>query len=198
MTDSEHQTPEAPKAPEAQPAATAPPPTPPSTDPRIVAPQRTPFLAGVLSAVLPGFGNVYNGLFTRGLLNFLIFVSIFFTAIQSNGGPELALLLPAMLFTWLFGIVDAYRNSMLINLGATEMELQDNLPDMKAGGGLAVGVALFLIGLYGFLTQALDFDLTIIFDYWYLILMGFGGWLIFHGLQSRKKSTTEAGWSEDS
>ena len=194
MTDSEHQTPE---APEAQPAAAAPPPTPPSLDPRIVPPQRNPFLAGVFSAILPGFGNVYNGLFTRGLLNFLIFVSIFFTAIQSNGGPELALLMPAMLFTWLFGIVDAYRNAMLINLGATEMELQENLPDMKAGGGLAVGVALFLIGLYGFLTQALDFDLTIIFDYWYLILMGFGGWLIFHGLQSRKKETAGAGWSDE-
>ncbi len=193
MTDSEH------PSPEAQPAAPSAPPKSPNPTPTPIAAQRTPFLAGILSAAVPGFGNVYNGLFTRGLLNFLVFVSLFFIAVQSQGGPGLALLLPAMLFTWLFGIVDAYRSALLINIGATEMDLQENLPDIKAGGGLAVGVALFLIGLYGFLTQTLDLDLTIIFDYWYVILMGFGGWLIFHGLQNRKKSSavSDAGWSDE-
>ena len=46
------------------------------------------------------------------------------------------------------------------------------------------------IGLYGFLTQALDIDFSVIFDYWYVVIMGFGGWLIYNGLQSRKNAET--------
>lgn len=192
MSDNEQNVPDAPPE-----APSTPPPAPAEatagpTGP--FRPQRSPGLAGFFSAVVPGFGNVYNGLFSRGLYNFLIFVAIFFTAVQSRGGPELALLMPAMLFTWLFGIVDAYRNATLINHGVTDLELQEKLPEIKAGGGVAVGVTLFLVGFYGLLTQVFDFDLSVLFDYWYLILMGLGGWLVWNGIRQRNEST-ETAWS---
>lgn len=181
-----------PPAPTAAPPAVAPPPAPLATAaaPPVqgqVLPRRSPMLAAIFS-FLPGFGNVYNGLFSRGLLTFLVFFGFMFIA-QDGDGPEMAILVPAMIFTWLFGVVDAYRNATLINLGVTEVELRNQMPEIKApDGGLAIGVALFLIGLYGLLTQAMDIDLSVIFDYWYLILMGFGGWMIFHGYQNRKQN----------
>lgn len=174
------QSPSAAQAPPAQAYVAA-----PQTQGRVL-PKRSPMLAAVLSA-LPGFGNVYNGLFSRGLLTFLVFFGFLFIAQENHNGPEMALLVPGMIFTWLFGVVDAYRNATLINMGVTEVDLQNQIPDIKApSGGLAVGVALFLIGLYGFLTEAMELDVSVIFDYWYVILMGIGGWLSYHGYQSKK------------
>ena len=85
--------------------------------------QRSPFFAGLLSFVLPGLGNVYNGLIQRGLMTFLLAISLLFTAAQSQEGPILALLVPSMIFTWLFGIIDAARQAGLINYGLTETDL---------------------------------------------------------------------------
>ena len=169
----------APPAPQTYSPPPAAPPVPPS--------RRSPKLAAFFS-LMPGFGNVYNGLFSRGLLTFLIFFGFFFIVQENNQGPEMALLVPAMIFTWLFGVVDAYRNATLINLGVTELELKNQMPEIKApDGGLAIGAALFFIGLYGFLTQALEIDMSILFDYWYVILMGFGAWMIYRGYQTRQQ-----------
>ena len=147
--------------------------------------QRSPFFAGVLSFVLPGLGNVYNGLMQRGLMTFLLGISLLFTAAQSKEGPILALLVPSMIFTWLFGIIDAARQASLINHGLTETDL----PTAKAQtshGGLAVGVAFFLIGTYGLFSQVFEIDLSVLADYWYALLMAFGGWMIYQSLQQRK------------
>ncbi|MEM1177900.1 MAG: hypothetical protein AAGM22_06130 [Acidobacteriota bacterium] len=158
----------------------------PDFEPRRPTPmQRSPFVAGLLSAVLPGLGNVYNGLFQRGLMTFLLGISLLFTASSSDQGPILALLVPSMLFTWLFGIIDAVRQAGLINYGVTETDL----PTAKAqsgSGGLAIGVAFFLIGAYGLFSQVFEIDLSVLIDYWYVLLMAFGGWLIYQSMQQRR------------
>ncbi|MEM8994596.1 MAG: hypothetical protein AAGF23_07365 [Acidobacteriota bacterium] len=147
--------------------------------------QRSPFVAGLLSTFMPGLGNVYNGLFQRGLLTFLLGISLLFTASSSNQGPIMALLVPSMIFTWLFGIIDSVRQAGLINYGFTETDL----PTTKAqsgAGGLAIGVAFFLIGAYGLLSQVFEIDLSVLIDYWYFLLMAFGGWLIYQSMQQRR------------
>ena len=182
--------------PEAAPAPAAPPPLPPAPAPTYgnadsgaVPPhpvrRRRPGLAALLS-FLPGFGNVYNGLFYRGFLTFLVFFSLFFTTANVGEGPHLAILVPSMIFTWLFGVVDAYRQATLINYGITEAELDSGTGLRAPSGNLAVGVALFVIGFYGFLRQFFDIDLTVLLDYWYVLIMAFGGWMIYQSIQAKK------------
>ena len=179
MTDTATPQNPAPPPPQAQNAP------PPSHDHAVQAARhRAPGLAAVLSFVLPGFGNIYNGLFQRGLAIFVTAFGLFFVAVNSQEGPILALLIPSMVFVWLFGIFDSYRQATLINYGLTQDDL-DILP-ARDSGGIAAGIAFFLIGLYGLLHEVFDFDLSALFDYWYLILMAFGGWLALQGWRSRQ------------
>jgi hypothetical protein len=190
------------QTPPARPAAAAPPapPLPNAYGPAASsgadihpARRRRPAFAAFLS-ILPGFGNVYNGLFYRGLLTFLVFFSLVFTTAESGDGPQLAILVPAMIFTWLFGVVDAYRQATLINYGITEASLGTTETSFRApSGNLAVGVALFVIGLYGLLNQVFDIDLSVLLDYWYVLIMAFGGWMIYQSLQARKAVEEAAG-----
>ena len=77
---------------------------------------KTPLLAAVLS-VLPGLGNVYNGIYQRGIVFFGIWVALFALTVSSNGGADTAVLVPALVFFWFFNIFDAYRQATLINFG---------------------------------------------------------------------------------
>ncbi len=154
---------------------------------------KTPGLAAVLS-VVPGLGNIYNGLYLRGVTFFLIYVSLFSLAINAGDGrgneEELAFIIPSMLFFWCFNIFDAYRQATLINHAAahgslpTISPLQEKMP--KAGSTVLVpGVLIFLVGLYGFLRQYLDIQLAWIIDLWPFFLMAFGGFLIWQHLKNR-------------
>lgn len=147
-------------------------------------PAKSPLLAGFLSLV-PGMGNIYNGLYARGLVFFLLVVSLFYTAVASGDGSHLALLIPSLIFVWLFNIFDAYRQATLINWGWEEDEA---VYAHRNSGALAAGIALFVIGLYGFLHQFFDIDLSALLEHWYIIIMAVGGWLIYQAW--REKTST--------
>ena len=159
------------------PPASSYPPTEPSRGPHY----RAPLMAAFLS-IMPGLGNIYNGLYQRGVTFFLIVVGIFGIAVESGEGPHLGFLIPALGFSWFFNIFDAYRQATLINYGYTDATLP-KAPKQSASGGLMLGVAVFLIGLYGFLREVLDIDFSAILEYWFLGFMAFGGWLIYQGLK---------------
>ena len=171
------------------------PPIPESSVPRYETPvrrplpERSPVLAALLS-VVPGLGNIYNGLYLRGGTLFLITVGIFFLATQEND-DGLALLIPALLFSWLFNLFDAYRQATLINHGVSEDPAlaQRRVVPSQAPGGLVLGLAVFLVGFYGLLSQFFDLDLSILVDYWYFGFMAFGGWLVFRALGDRKQTS---------
>ena len=177
------------------------PPAPPSQEVRYAAPSvpdkdapqqvRTPFLAAFFS-LFPGLGNVYNGLYLRGITFFLIIIGLITLATGSRE-PEVVLLIFAVIFVWLFSIFDAYRQATLINLGyTTDVEMPDRPRFSTWGsGGLTAGIAVFLLGLYGFLRDQFDIDLSLLVDYWYLLFMVFGGFLIaWTVIQKRKAEET--------
>ncbi|MEM6792752.1 MAG: hypothetical protein AAF725_02140 [Acidobacteriota bacterium] len=176
--------------PEPAPSYEPPPPPPP---PSYAAPappparyQRSPFIAGMLSLFLPGMGNVYNGLAQRGLINFAIAVSLFFSAQASSNGIELALLVPSMIFVWIFSVVDSVRQATLINYGVTEADLPvENRAGRGSGGNIAAGAVLLFVGFYGLL-EAFGIDLSRLFDFWFLVPIGLGAWLVSSGLRSRR------------
>lgn len=185
----------------------APPPAPPSPEVRYAppppvpageAPQqvRTPFLAAFFS-LFPGLGNVYNGLYLRGITFFLIIFGLIIVAADAHQ-PESVLLVFAVIFVWLFSIFDAYRQATLINYGYTtdvEMPAKPRFSGWGSGG-LTAGIAVFLLGLYGFLRDQFDIDLSLLADYWYLLFMVFGGCLIAWTVIQRKKAEEEAAGDE--
>jgi hypothetical protein len=143
--------------------------------------------------MLPGLGNIYNGLYLRGLGFAVLCVGLFAYAV-SNPGPDLALIIPALVFFWFFNIVDAYRQATLINYGYVSTAVTgDGLTvEQRDTGALALGVAVFLLGFYGLLRHLFPrLDLSVVLDYWYLLFLAFGAWLIFQAVRDRRESATE-------
>ncbi len=170
------------------------PPYPPPAQPRTVtqplpqAPQqvRSPILAALFS-LFPGLGNVYNGLYLRGVTFFLICFGLIGLAAGSQE-PEAVLLVFSVIFVWLFNIFDAYRQASLINFGyPPEMPIKRS-PASLGSGGLVAGSAVFLLGFYGFLREVFRIDLTVLADYWYVLFMIFGGFLIAQTIMQRRQA----------
>ncbi len=207
---------EAPSAPEpsaAPPPAAAPvaatPPVPPQmayeVDPRYApppAPQpsppqaRVPFLAALCS-FFPGLGNVYNGLYSRGITFFVICFGLIGIAGSTDVEARVVPIFGAI-FVWLFNIFDAYRQATLINYGYVAGQLPAKPRVASWGsGGLMLGVAVFGIGLYFFLHNRFDVDLSIIFDNVDILVMAFGAFLIGRWVVEKKKAAEKLGDASD-
>ena len=150
---------------------------------------RIPLLAALFSA-FPGLGNVYNGLYSRGITFFVICFGLIGIA-GSTDVEARAIPIFGAIFVWLFNIFDAYRQATLINYGY----VADQLPAKPrvapwGSGGLVLGVAVFLIGFYFFLHNRFDFDLSIVFDNIDILVMAFGAFLIGRWVVERKKSAS--------
>ena len=203
MSQTENPTPEIPQAsetPEPRPAEPtyAPPPPPPPTQAAVPPPptqapfpQKTPILAGILS-VVPGLGHVYNGLYPRAVAFFLIYVTFFALSIDARSDGERAVLIPCMVFFWLFNLFDAYRQATLINYGYTSSTLPRPANGDLRSVAFVPGVALIAVGVYGLLRRYLDFDLRWILDQWPFLLILFGGFMIYQGVKGRRDETAES------
>lgn len=148
--------------------------------------RKRPLLAGLLSG-FPGLGNVYNGLYLRGLIQFMI-VGGLMTLVDRTG--EVPFLIMAMIFFWAFNVLDAYRQAVLINYGyAQDLGLLDQPQRPKAGqGGLIAGAILTIIGVIALIEQYVPVDLDWLYDLWPLLLVGTGVWLIAASLREKRKA----------
>jgi len=184
--------PSPPPAPEASaPAVPAPAPQPVAQSyHRPPVPEKTPMLAGVLSAVIPGLGNIYNGLYVRGFSIFLIQVVLFSLAVTSGGEPDLAFLVPSLVFFWFFNIFDAYRQAHFINSG--ELEEPKAEERSRVPGALVPGIILLGLGVYGVLREYLDFRFDWVLDHWPVILLLVGGALVGHALWRLRQAEDES------
>lgn len=147
--------------------------------------RKRPLLAGVLSG-FPGLGNVYNGLYLRGMVQFMI-VGALMTLVDRR---EVPFLIMATIFFWAFSILDAYRQAVLINYGyAQDLGLLDQPQRPRAGqGGLIAGVILTILGLIALIEQYVAVDLDWLYDLWPLLLVGTGIWLIVAAVREKKKA----------
>lgn len=156
-------------------------PPPPVASPAEFPWRKSPRLAALLS-LFPGMGNVYNGLYLRGFVFFLIVASLIAIIVRGHG-----LATVAMAFFWIFNLIDAYRQATLINYGyAQDLGLMDlpRVPKAKQGG-LAAGVLLMVIGLFAFLDRFFIIDLDWLFELWPLALVAIGLWLIWGSVKDR-------------
>ena len=150
--------------------------------------ERTPFLASILS-VIPGLGHVYNGLYTRALIFAFVFFGLLAVAVHMEEGPELGFVVPAMVFFWFFNLIDAYRQAVLINYGYTpDRDLPENLVgSVRGSSGLVLGAVIFLLGLFGLVQHLFPgLDLSVVFDFWYVAFLAFGGWLFYRAFKDRR------------
>jgi hypothetical protein len=147
--------------------------------------RKNPGLAALLS-LFPGMGNIYNGLYLRGMTFFVVIASLI--GLVVHGGHDLFGL--AIAFFWLFNIIDAYRQATLINYGyAQDLGLLDMPKAPRAGqGGLMAGLLLSLIGLVAIADQYLEIRLDWIFNLWPFALVAVGVWLIVASFRDRQRS----------
>jgi TM2 domain-containing membrane protein YozV len=164
-------------------AAYAPPPAP-SVAPLAIG-RKNPALAALLS-LFPGMGNIYNGLYMRGLTFFLVIASLI--GLVVHGGHDLFGL--AIAFFWLFNVIDAYRQATLINYGyAQDLGLMDMPKVPRAGqGGLVAGALLALIGVAAILDQYFNINFDWIFNVWPFGLVAIGLWLIVASFRDRQRA----------
>jgi hypothetical protein len=147
--------------------------------------RKNPGLAALLS-LFPGMGNVYNGLYLRGLTFFVIIVSLIGI---TTGGRGHELFGMAVAFFWLFNVIDAYRQATLINYGyAQDLGLLDLPRVPRAGqGGLVAGTLLTLVGIGAVLDRYTILSYDWLFELWPFALMAIGVWLVVASFRDRQR-----------
>jgi hypothetical protein len=185
-----------------QPSATYPAPVPPAAvpppppvaygAPAFPAPQlKNPAAAGLLS-FLPGLGHVYLGLYQRAVMFFAIWALILTFISSARHTGALGVLIP---FWWFFVLIDAVRQAKAINAtGLPESNLigaqEKPLP---VSSSLAFGVFLILFGIFFLVDRFVTIDLSFLFDWWPLLLVGFGAWQIYTYYKSKQDRDSGTG-----
>jgi hypothetical protein len=147
------------------PAVATPPPATTATGPVLVLEKKSPGLAGVLSAIFPGLGHLYLGLYQRAFKVAAAFVGcIWLVTVGFMGGHMTPLLGMGIAFVWFFGIIDSVRQAKAINTGsvdagglaASERTVVPRARESMAG--LTWGVILVGIGALWLLDRYVDLD----------------------------------------
>jgi hypothetical protein len=151
--------------------------------------RKNPGLAALLS-LFPGMGNIYNGLYLRGVTFFLVAFSLI--GILDSGHHDLFGF--ALAFFWLFNVIDAFRQATLINYGyAQDLGLLDLPRHPRASqGGIAAGILLTLIGAFALLERYFDIRLDWVLDLWPFALVAGGLWLIWAAVRDRRRGRAAA------
>lgn len=179
------------------PQSQSPPPVtsaPPATAPRDRRdmPYKLPWLAGFLSGIFPGVGQVYVGYYRQGIIFGLIFVSLI-TALSNNVADGLEPLFGlSMGFLWIFGIIDAARRAQAVNRvldGYGDQPIPDDLPLPASGGSVMGGGILMALGAILLIHLQFDWSLQWLEDWWPLGLIILGGWLFWRGRQEKATAT---------
>jgi TM2 domain-containing membrane protein YozV len=136
---------------------------------------KSPALAGLLSGIIPGSGQVYVGYYVTGFIYILAFAGII-SVLSSNAGrggePFFGIFLG---FFYVFNIVDAARRAKQYNRlyrGEAEEKLPTDSP-------LIGGIVLVAIGLILTLEITLDMDLDFLSNIWPLAILVTGLYLLW-------------------
>lgn len=155
----------------------APPPLPPAAAPVSAAPMpKSPWVALLLSLVMPGLGQVYNGQFAKALAIFIAFSGSIYLITEGHPLP-FAVFLPFIIFS---NMIDAYRSATLINTRGTRVEPEEDETE-SPGWGIAIAVmgVLLLLNNLGWLR------LGAFVRYWPLLLIAAGVVLLRRSIQRK-------------
>ncbi|MEO8348698.1 MAG: hypothetical protein ABI610_07285 [Acidobacteriota bacterium] len=131
----------------------------------IIVEKKSPGLAGILSAIFPGLGQLYLGLYQRAFKIAAAFAGCIWlvTATDRFHGNVAPLFGMGIAFTWFFGIIDAVRQSKAINAGyvnAGGLAASERVARVKreSTASLTWGVILVGIGTLWLIDRYVDLD----------------------------------------
>jgi len=163
---------------------------------RVPVRRKSPALAAFLS-LFPGLGQVYVGAYRRGFTYSGIFAGLIVT-LSSGAGAGLEPAIGVMIsFFFLYNMFDASRLAQLFNDTADGATVEDLRRDFLAGigqrGSIAGGIALLAGGILFLLHTWFDVSLEWLHDWWPLVPIGFGAWLLWAGIRDRRKGGSTGG-----
>ena len=147
---------------------------------------RRPWLAILLSFLMPGLGQVYVGYYRDAFVNIAVIGSVI--ALLSSGMvPGLEPLLGMFLaFFWLYQTVDAGRRATLYDLYLVNRAGEGgDLPELGSlphgGDARLAGVVMVVVGVLAFLHTRFGLSLAWLETWWPLFLVVAGAWLWWRG-----------------
>jgi hypothetical protein len=148
-------------------------------------PPKSPGLAMLLSILLPGVGQIYNGQTAKAFVFLFGWVGSIYGAAQIDPMP-FAFLIP---FVHLYNLIDAWRGATLINLRAAggEPPEQDD-SESPAWGATLVGLGLVLL-----LNNLGWLRLSALREYWPALLIVIGGLFVYRSLHQRQEKGKDRG-----
>jgi TM2 domain-containing membrane protein YozV len=147
-------------------------------------------LAVVLS-FFPGLGQIYVGAIRRGFTHAAIFGGLI--VLLSSGAahgvePAVGIM---MAFFYFYNLIDAARMANLFNEMASGITPEEWRRDFLAGvgqrGSIGGGLALLVGGILFLLHTWFDVSLEFLSDWWPLLPVGLGAWLLWAGIRDRRK-----------
>jgi hypothetical protein len=141
-------------------------------------PPKSPGLAVLLSILLPGVGQIYNGQTAKAFVFLFGWVGSIYGAAQIDPMP-FAFLIP---FVYLYNLIDAWRGATLINLRAAGGQP----PEQDDSESPAWGATLVALGLLLLLNNLGWLRLSALRDYWPALLIVVGGLFVYRSLSQRK------------
>ena len=152
-------------------------------DPR----RKNAILACILS-LMPGLGQVYIGYYKQGFIHVAIAAGTIAALNLWLPQPMYPLLGIFLAFFWLYNIIDAGRRAAYYNQaldGVTGVEIPPEMSLPSAGGSVAGGVVLIVVGIALLSHTAFDFSLAWLEDWWPAAPIAFGAYLIYRGVQEK-------------
>jgi hypothetical protein len=157
----------------------APPPTTvvaPAVVPPAPRPLKSPGVALLLSLLMPGLGQVYNGHLSKAIFFFFAFSGSIYLMAEGHPLP-FAFFLPFIIFS---NMIDAYRSATLINARGTAQAVEED--DVESPGW---GVGLAVVGLLLFLNNMGWLRLSALVPYWPILLIAAGLVLLRRSMQRK-------------
>ena len=147
-------------------------------------PVKQPLVALVLSVLLPGLGQVYNGQTAKALVLFAAFVTAIFLTAEADPMP-FAFFIP---FAFFYAVIDAFKSANLINNRAAGLGAlpEDDGSESPVWGGVLVAIGLLLlVNNFGWLR------LAAFHRFWPLLLVIAG--VVFFRSAIQRKGTGNGG-----
>ncbi len=147
---------------------------------------KSPALAGFLS-MMPGLGQIYLGYYQLGFIYMGIFAAT--VTVLSAGVTGAEPLFGIFLgFFSLYNIIDAVRRASFVNQMAAggEFIAPEGFMMPGRGGTRAGGVILVVIGAFSLLETKFDVDMQWLGDWWPVLVIGGGVWLIWKASKEKK------------
>lgn len=150
-------------------------------------PRRKSARLAVFLSFVPGMGQVYVGYYTRALVIAATWLLTLMIAANAPGDLQPAPAF-AVIFIWLFNVIDAGRLAALYNhamSGARSIELPEDFKMPSMGGSIVGGVVLAVFGALALSNTLFGMRLDWLEQWWPAFPLALGLYLVARGIKDR-------------